>query len=184
MSGASVEAMTDKPELNWAQLNELTNEVRGDSGPGTEGWRAEGSHTRRFNEAFIEEFRRNAGKIPGELGEVDLLLLTVKGAKSGKPRTVPVGFHRIDGRLLVIASMGGADRNPPWFYNVVANPEVTVELGTEVFRARAVVTEGEDHDRLFAAVVARMPVFAEYRERTDRVIPVIELQQLPEQETS
>jgi deazaflavin-dependent oxidoreductase (nitroreductase family) len=184
VSGASVETMTDKPELNWAQLNELTNEVRGASGPGTKGWRAEGSHTRRFNEAFIEEFRRHGGKMPGELGEVDLLLLTAKGAKSGEPRTVPVGFHRIDGRLCVIASMGGADRNPPWFYNVVANPEVTVELGTEVFRALAVITEGEDHDRLYGQVVARMPVFADYQERTGRVIPVIELQRLPESETS
>jgi deazaflavin-dependent oxidoreductase (nitroreductase family) len=171
--------MSDKPELNWAQLNELTNEVRGSSGPGSSGWSAEGSHTRRFNEAFIEEFRRSGGKMPGELGEVDLLLLTAKGAKSGEPRTVPLGFHRIDGRLCVLASMGGADKNPPWFHNVVANPEVTVEIGTEVFQARAVVTEGEDRDRLFADVVRRMPVFGEYEERTDRVIPVIELIRLP-----
>jgi deazaflavin-dependent oxidoreductase (nitroreductase family) len=170
--------MSDKPELNWAQLNELTNEVRSSSGPGTTGWRAEDSHTRRFNRAFIEEFRRHGGTMPGELGEVDLLLLTAKGAKSGAPRTVPLGFHRIDGRLIVIASMGGADRNPPWFYNVVANPEVTVELGTEVFQARAVVTEGEDHDHLYGEVVARMAVFAEYQERTERVIPVIELQRV------
>jgi deazaflavin-dependent oxidoreductase (nitroreductase family) len=170
--------MPDKPELNWAQLDELTNEVRSDAGPGTSGWSNEGSHTRRFNQAFIEEFRSHDGKMPGELGEVDLLLLTATGAKSGERRTVPLGFHRIDGRLVVIASMGGADRNPPWFHNVVANPEVTVELGTEVFRARAVVTEGEDHDRLYADVVARMPVFGEYQERTERVIPVIELAKL------
>lgn len=170
--------MTDKPELNWAQLDELTNEVRSASGPGTSGWANEGSHTRRFNDAFIEEFRSHDGKMPGELGEVDLLLLTAKGAKSGEPRTVPLGFHRIDGRLVVIASMGGADRNPPWFHNVVANPEVTVELGTEIFRARAVVTSGEDRDHLYADVVSRMPVFGDYEARTDRVIPVIELEHL------
>jgi deazaflavin-dependent oxidoreductase (nitroreductase family) len=171
--------MTDKPELNWAQLNELTDEVRSGSGPGTKDWQAEGSHTRRFNDAFIEEYRRTGGQIPGELGEVDLLLLTAVGAKSGEPRTVPVGFHRIDGRLCVIASMGGAHRNPPWYYNVVANPDVTVELGNEVFRAHAVVTEGEDREHLFADVVSRMPVFADYQERTDRLIPVIELQPIP-----
>jgi len=175
--------MADKPELNWEQLNELTNEVRGSSGPGSSDWNPEGSHTRRFNDAFIEEFRRSGGKMPGELGEVDLLLLTATGAKSGEPRTVPLGFHRIDGRLCVIASMGGADKNPPWFFNVIANPEVTVEVGTDVFRATAVVTEGEDRDRLFADVVSRMPVFGEYEERTDRVIPVIELRPLPDAAT-
>lgn len=174
--------MADGPELNWAQLNELTNEVRGSSGPGTSGWKAEGSHTRAFNDAFIAEFRRNGGKMPGELGEVDLLLLTATGAKSGEPRTVPLGYHRIDGRLCIVASMGGADKNPPWFHNVVANPEVTVELGTEVFRATAVVTEGEDRDHLYDDVIARMAVFGEYQERTERTIPVIELKPLPDAE--
>jgi deazaflavin-dependent oxidoreductase (nitroreductase family) len=170
--------VTDKPQLNWAQLNVLTDEVRSPSGPGSSTWTADVSHTQRFNRTFIEEFRRHGGKVPGELGEVDLLLLTAKGAKSGEPRTVPLGFHRIDGRLIVIASMGGADKNPPWFFNVVANPEVIVELGTETFRAKAVVTDGEDRDRLYAAVIARMAVFAEYQERADRVIPVIELERL------
>jgi deazaflavin-dependent oxidoreductase (nitroreductase family) len=176
-----IDAMTEKPELNWTGLNLVTDEVRSSSGPGTSGWSTDGSQTQRFNQAFIEEFRSHAGKMPGELGDVDLLLLTARGAKSGEPRTVPLGFHRIGGRLIVIASMGGADRNPPWFYNVVANPEVTVELGAEVFRARAVVTQGEDHDALYADVVGRMPVFAEYQARTERVIPVIELVRLPDQ---
>lgn len=170
--------VTDKPELNWAQLNVLTEEVRAPSGPGSSSWTADASHTQRFNQACIEEFRRNGGTVPGELGDVDLLLLTANGAKSGQPRTVPLGFHRIDGRLIVIASMGGADKNPPWFFNVVANPEVTVELGSETFRAKAVVTEGEDRDRLYAAVIDRMAVFAEYQQRTERVIPVVELHRL------
>jgi deazaflavin-dependent oxidoreductase (nitroreductase family) len=168
--------MSDKPDLNWAQLDKLTDEVRSGAGPGTSDWDAAKSHTRRFNAAFIEEYRRTGGKVPGELGEVDILLLTAKGAKSGEPRTVPVGFHRIDDRLCILASMGGADKNPPWFYNVVANPEVTVELGSEQFDARAVVTEGEDRDYLFGVVCDRMAVFADYQERTDRLIPVIELQ--------
>jgi deazaflavin-dependent oxidoreductase (nitroreductase family) len=116
--------------------------------------------------------------VPGELGEVDILLLTARGAKSGEPRTVPVGFHRIDGRLIILASMGGADKNPPWYYNVVANPGVTVELGTDTFSATATVTEGEDREHLFATVCERMAVFAEYQERTARLIPVIELEQL------
>jgi deazaflavin-dependent oxidoreductase (nitroreductase family) len=170
--------MSDKPDLNWNQLDVLTDEVRSGAGPGTAEWDAARSHTRRFNETFIEEFRRTGGKVPGELGQVDILLLTARGAKSGEPRTVPVGFHRIDGRLIILASMGGADKNPPWYYNVVANPEVTVELGSDEFRATATVTEGDDRDKLFATVCERMAVFAEYQERTARLIPVIELEQL------
>jgi deazaflavin-dependent oxidoreductase (nitroreductase family) len=170
--------MGDKPDLNWNQLDVLTEEVRSGAGPGTPEWDAARSHTRRFNETFIEEFRRTGGKVPGELGQVDILLLTARGAKSGEPRTVPVGFHRIDGRLIILASMGGADKNPPWYYNVVANPEVTVELGSDKFRATAMVTEGDDRDKLFATVCERMAVFAEYQERTTRLIPVIELEQL------
>jgi deazaflavin-dependent oxidoreductase (nitroreductase family) len=168
--------MSDKPDLSWAQLDMLTDEVRSGVGPGTEEWDAAKSHTRRFNAAFIDEYRRTGGKVPGELGDVDILLLTAKGAKSGEPRTVPVGFHRIDDRLCILASMGGADKNPPWYYNVVANPEVTVELGDEQFDARAVVTEGEDRGYLFGVVCERMAVFADYQERTGRLIPVIELQ--------
>jgi deazaflavin-dependent oxidoreductase (nitroreductase family) len=167
--------MSDKPDLNWAQLDKLTDEVRSGAGPGTEDWDAAKSHTRRFNAAFIEEYRRTGGKVPGELGDVDILLLTAMGAKSGEPRTVPVGFHRIDGRLCILASMGGADKNPPWYYNVVANPDVTVELGDEQFAATAVVTEGADRDHLFGVVCERMAVFADYQQRTDRLIPVIEL---------
>jgi deazaflavin-dependent oxidoreductase (nitroreductase family) len=170
--------MNDKPELNWEQLNRVTSEVIAPTGPGSKDWNPAASHTRRFNDAFIEEFRRSGGTMPGELGEVDLLLLTAIGAKSGEPRTVPVGFHRIDGRLCMVASMGGAAKNPPWFHNVVANPDVTVELGTERFRARAYVTEGEDRDRLYADVIRRMPVFGDYQERTERVIPVIELKRV------
>lgn len=172
--------MGDTPELNWAQLDNLTSEVRATSGPGTSAWQADTSHTRRFNETLIEEFRRNNGVVPGELGDVDLLLLTAKGAKSGEPRTVPLGFHRIDDRLIIVASMGGADRNPPWYHNVVANPEVTVEVGTEVFPAQAIVTTGEDREQLYAEVVSRMAVFGEYEKRTERLIPVIELRRKPD----
>jgi deazaflavin-dependent oxidoreductase (nitroreductase family) len=167
--------MSGKPELNWQQLDVLTEEVRSGSGPGTKDWEAAKSHTRRFNETFIEEYRSTGGKVPGELGEVDILLLTARGARSGELRTVPVGFHEIDDRLVIIASMGGADKNPPWFYNVVANPEVTVELGSETFQARAQVTEGDDRDHLYGVVCQRMAVFSDYQARTERVIPVIEL---------
>jgi len=87
----------------------------------------------------------------------------------------PLVYLTIDERLLIIASMGGAPSSPAWFHNLVANPEVTVELGGETFRARAVVTEGSDRDDLFAKVCAKISTFTEYQSRTDRVIPVVEL---------
>jgi deazaflavin-dependent oxidoreductase (nitroreductase family) len=163
-------------DLDRAGLRELAEEVREPGGgPGSPGWNAEASHTRRFNDALIDAYRRHGGRVPGELGDIDMLLLTTVGARSGKRRTVPVDVHRIEGRLVVVASMGGADRNPPWFHNVSANPEVEVELGSERFRATAVVIAGADRDRLFAEVIERAPVFADYQRRTSRTLPVVEL---------
>ena len=91
---------------------------------------------------------------------------------------MPLAYLDIDDRLLVIASMGGAPRNPPWFYNLVANPEVTVEMNGEEFTARAVVTQGADRDDLFRKVCGIFSAFGEYQERTTRTIPVIELKRV------
>lgn len=165
-----------KPDLNWEQLNNLTAEVLGEDGPGTDRWHADGSHTQAFNAHFIEEFRARDGKLEGELGEVPMLLLTVRGAKSKQPRTVPLSYHTFGDRLVVVASMGGAARNPPWFYNVQASPDVTVELDTgETFPAQAIITQGADRDQLYAAICERMPVFSDYQARTTRTIPVVEI---------
>jgi deazaflavin-dependent oxidoreductase (nitroreductase family) len=159
-------------ELTVAQLAELTREVTSDSGPG--------DHTKRFNAAVIDTFREHGGKVPGELEQIAMLLVTARGAKTGVPRTVPLGYFYVDDRLVVIASMGGADINPPWYANVVANPDVTVELGDETFPAVAVVTTGEDRERLFAGVVAQSGVFGEYQTRTTRLLPVVELKRAPD----
>lgn len=164
-----------KMEMNWEQLNALTAEVIGESGPGSKDWNGEGSHTRRFNQALIEEFRKNGGRVPGELADVPLLVLHTTGARTGIERPVPLAYFEVDGRLLVIASMGGARLNPPWYHNLVKHPEVRVELGGESFDAEAIRTEGADRDDLFRKVCELMPVFAEYQSRTERRIPVFEL---------
>ncbi|MDA0166743.1 nitroreductase family deazaflavin-dependent oxidoreductase [Solirubrobacter ginsenosidimutans] len=163
-----------KIELNNQQLEALTDELRSPSGPGTSAWDPSASRTRRFNEALIEYFRQNDHKVPGNL-ERNLMLLTTTGAKSGQKRTVPLAFHHVDGRLVVVASMAGADRNPPWFHNIKADPRVKVEMDGETFDATAVITSGEDRDRLFAGVVAHQPSFGSYQLRTKRLIPVVEL---------
>jgi deazaflavin-dependent oxidoreductase (nitroreductase family) len=159
-------------ELTIAGLAELTREVTSPTGPG--------AVTRDFNQAAIEAFRHNGGTVPGELAVIDLLLMTATGAKSGQPRTVPLGYFVIEDRLLIIASMGGADKNPPWYANIVAHPEVTVEMGDETFPAIAVITTGAERERLFAAIVQRSAVFGEYQTRTSRLLPVVELRRLPD----
>lgn len=128
------------------------------------------------NARFIEEFRANGGQIPGELGaSIDFLLVTVIGAKSGKHRTIPLAYFNLDGRIVIIASMAGSPRHPTWYINMRANPQVTVEIGSETYQANAVEISGADRDRLFARVCEHAPVFASYQAKTARKIPVVEL---------
>ena len=95
-----------------------------------------------FNRQLIEEFRANGGKVGGMFAGAPLLLLTTTGAKSGQPRVAPLAYTTDNGRFVVIASKGGAPTHPDWFHNVRANPEVTVEVGTETFPARATIPDG------------------------------------------
>jgi deazaflavin-dependent oxidoreductase (nitroreductase family) len=134
-----------------------------------------------INVDVIEQFRKNNGKIEsGMFKGARLLLLTTKGAKSGQTRVNPLAFTRDGDNYVVIASKGGAPSHPDWYHNVVAHPEVTVEVstreGTRQFAARARVAEGEERERLYAAQAALMPGFAEYQRKTSRQIPVVVLE--------
>jgi deazaflavin-dependent oxidoreductase (nitroreductase family) len=131
-----------------------------------------------FNENLIREFRANDGKVTGVFERAPLLLLTTTGAKSGRPRTTPVVFTRDGDRLVMIASKGGAPTNPAWYYNLVANPTVTVELPEETFDAHATVATGAERERLFRAQAALMPNFSQYQQKTTRQIPVIVLERV------
>lgn len=127
------------------------------------------------NQAVIEEFRANAGKVGGYFAGKTLLLLHTVGAKSGKQHVNPTAYVRDGDRLVIIASKGGAPDNPGWYYNLLAHPQVTVEVGTESFQARAEVAAEPERTRLYNKMVDMMPGFDEYRRRTSRVIPVIVL---------
>lgn len=131
-----------------------------------------------FNLKIIEEFRANGGETSGPFKGRPLLLLTTKGAKSGEARTTPLVYSRDGDRFVIIASMGGAPKHPSWFLNLSANPEVTLEVGTEKFRARASVPDGAERDRLYAAQAAEMPAFNEYQQKTSRRIPVVVLERI------
>ena len=125
-----------------------------------------------WNRQVIEEFHANEGKVNGSNS---LLLLRTTGAKSGKQRVNPLAYTTDGERLVIIASKGGTPTNPDWYHNIIAHPDVTVEVGTETFEARATVVEGPERDELYAKQAAIMPNFAEYQEKTTRKIPVIVL---------
>jgi deazaflavin-dependent oxidoreductase (nitroreductase family) len=134
-----------------------------------------------INIDVIEQFRSNDGKIEsGMFKGARLLLLTTTGARSGQTRVNPLAFTRDGDNYVVIASKGGSPTSPDWYHNVVANPDVGVEVsttdGTKRFAARARVAQGEERQRLFDAQAAIMPGFAEYQRKTARQIPVIVLE--------
>lgn len=133
------------------------------------------SDTNDFNSSIISEFRAHGGKVGGNFEGAPLLLLHTTGAKSGKPRTNPVMYLQDGDRFLVFASKAGAPDNPDWFHNIKAHPRVEVEVGTERYAADAEILEGDERDRLYARQAELYPGFAEYQEKTDRVIPVVAL---------
>lgn len=128
-----------------------------------------------YNAKIIEEFRANAGRVGGHWEGRDLLLLTTTGRKSGKQHTTPMVYTRDGDRLLVYASKGGAPSHPDWYVNLDADPHVVVEVGPDRYDAIASTLDRAERDRAYAAQAERFPTFAEYQEKTDRVIPVVAL---------
>ena len=128
-----------------------------------------------FNEQVIAEFRANEGKVGGMFEGAPMILLTSVGAKSGEPRTSPLVYTTDGDRMVIIASKGGAPTHPDWYYNLVANPVATAEVGTETFPVTATEESGEERKRLYDQMAAIMPNFAEYQRNTDREIPLFTL---------
>lgn len=128
-----------------------------------------------LNPSVIARFRANAGQIDNPFG-APMLLLTSIGAKSGKTRVNPMMYHTDGDRLIVFAAYHGAPAHPDWYHNLVAHPEVTVEVGAESWAVTAQVARGEERDRLWADAVANYPFLAEHQAKTTRQIPVIILQ--------
>ena len=129
-----------------------------------------------WNTAIINEFRANNGKVGGRFEGGTLLLLHTTGARSGVERINPLAYTTDGERFIIIASKGGAPTHPDWYYNILANSAVTIEVGSEHFPARATVAEEPERTRLFEQMAAQMPGFAEYQRNTTRTIPVIVLE--------
>jgi len=128
-----------------------------------------------YNQRIIDEFRANGGKVPSWGGTSPLLLLHHRGAKTGVERVNPVAYLQDDGRYVVFASKAGAPTNPAWYHNLKAHPEVTIEVGGDTVAVSAGEATGEERDRLFRAQADCSPQFAEYQQKTDRLIPIVVL---------
>ena len=128
-----------------------------------------------FNRDVIEEFRTNGGRVGGPFAGAPMILVNHRGAKSGKAYTSPLVYTRDGDNFVVIASKGGAPEDPQWFRNLVAHPNVTVEVGSETIPVTARVAEGDERERLFRAQADLMPNFDDYAKSTSRQIPVVVL---------
>src|SRR5436309_10422286 len=128
-----------------------------------------------YNSQIIEEFRANGGKVGGAFEGAPMVLVHHKGAKSGTERVNPLMYQELgDGSIAIFASKGGAPTNPDWYYNLVANPDTTIELGTEQHNVRARVADDEERKRIWEAQKAAFPQFAEYEQTSGgRTIPVV-----------
>jgi deazaflavin-dependent oxidoreductase (nitroreductase family) len=133
------------------------------------------SELNEYNKKVIEEFRANQGKVGGQMENMPVVLITMTGAKSGKSITKPLVYSKDGDRMVVIASFAGAPKHPAWYLNLVAHPEVTVEVGTEKFQAKVEETSGEERQRLFDAQAKQMSIFNDYQKKTTRQIPVLTL---------
>jgi deazaflavin-dependent oxidoreductase (nitroreductase family) len=128
-----------------------------------------------WNATVIEEFRANDGVVGGQFEGAPVLLLHTKGAKSGKERINPMMYLDYEGKRYIFASYAGAPTHPDWYHNLVANPDVTVEAGTETYEATASPVSLEERDRIYPVQAERFANFAEYETLTTRKIPVVEL---------
>lgn len=128
-----------------------------------------------FNKTHVWLYRSSDGKRASKMAGKDVILLTTSGRKSGILRTVPViGFEDGNDRV-VVASKAGSPEHPAWFLNLETNPNVTVQVGSDVYRAKAVITSPEERARLWEKVVSEMPQFGSYEKKTSRLIPVVRL---------
>ena len=134
---------------------------------------------RALNAAIADEFRANGGKV-SRFADREILLLTTTGAKSGQPRLSPLAYVT-DGspdRLVLFASHLGSAHHPSWYHNLVVNPEVTVEVGTETFTARASTAAGAEHDRLYQLFTSQNSGSEDHQSYTSRVIPLVLLERV------
>ena len=133
------------------------------------------SPSRRSREQ-VELYERTGGAEGGTMGGRPVVIVTSRGAKTGKLRKTPLMRVEHDGRYLAVASLGGAPRNPVWYYNVLAHPHIELQDGAEKWDMHARELTGAEKEEWWARAVAAYPPYADYQKRTDREIPVFLLE--------
>ena len=132
-----------------------------------------------FNQAIIEEFRANEGRVGGGFAGAPMILVHHKGAKTGTERVSPLVYQEVGDGFAVFGSKGGAPTDPQWVGNLRANPDTVVEVGAETIRVRAHIASGDERERIWAKQKKRMPGFAEYEKKAvGREIPVVVLERV------
>jgi len=128
-----------------------------------------------WNANVIAEFRANEGRVGGNFEGAPVLLLHTTGKRSGQDRVNPMMYLELEGDIYVFASKAGAPAHPDWYHNLVADPDVTIEVGTETYDVTAEPVDLTERDRIYALQVERFPGFGEYEQKTTRKIPVVKL---------
>jgi deazaflavin-dependent oxidoreductase (nitroreductase family) len=137
---------------------------------------AEVAELNEWNQRKIAEFRANGGRVGGQFEGRPMLLLHNDGARTGTRRINPMTYQQVDEGYAVFATFGGASTHPAWYHNVVANPDVSIEVGTRAIDVRARVASGIERERIWARQKGDYPLMAEYEQRTNRTIPVVILE--------
>lgn len=136
----------------------------------------EGARVADWNQSIIDEFRSNDGRVGGRFENQPLLLLHHRGAKTGIERVNPLAYQSLDDGYAIFGSKGGAPTNPDWYYNLIANPECSAEIGTETVELKARVAQGDERERIWEKQKQLNPGFAGYEQKTSRQIPVVILE--------
>ena len=122
-------------------------------------------------------YRLTGGKLGGSMGKFKVLILTTKGRKSGKILSNPVGYFEQAGKYIIVASNGGADKNPSWYYNIKGNPnDVTIQVNEKIMKVTPEIVLGEQRKPVYEWIASIAPNFGDYEKRTTREIPLVFLE--------
>jgi deazaflavin-dependent oxidoreductase (nitroreductase family) len=131
-----------------------------------------------FGQEHVKRYRETNGAEGHEWQGTTVLILTTTGRRSGASRSTPLIYGTDGDDYVVVASKGGADEHPAWYLNLVAHPEVEVQVLGDRFPARARVTTAKEEPGLWQAAIERWPAYADYQRRTEREIPIVVLERL------
>lgn len=141
--------------------------------PGLPAWISD--HIRRYRESNGKDGHMWDASVAGYNAMVPTLLLTTTGRKSGEKFIFPLFYGKVGGSYIVVASKGGAPEHPGWYRNLVANPDVEIQVGTAKIQARARTAVGDERTRLWEKALSFWPPYADYQRKTEREIPVVVL---------